>query len=457
MESSLLSDIDKKEQSLGLYDESVIGIPFWRLVRFQVRVSYLREHDGFINKTVTDRIDLKNHVKNFFRSLYEFLRILLKGKKFKHVIFAFPRLQKVRGVFVDKFTDPVIRFSKIQENYIIFQRHQAGKHWQPRYDTDHIVKTDFFEILIRLIGFCIYPFVIIIYGKSVYRTYRKAKNMYRLGIKHLLLFFFQLSVFLVHVFLWYQVLKKIKAKCIFVVNRQNFFPQICACKKLNITAYELQHGITCGDSALYTGPYDTRIDPDFFLAFGDRWVGPQFGISVNKIINIGWAYKMFIEEDRVGDNLFKNAVLVISSPEISVQICTTVSALAEAYPELEFHVRLHPQEELTSQQVASICKNRNIQIKDNKEESSVALLAYQYVIGENSSVLYEALTLGKKVGKICFNGLNVEPVNRMKGDGFYYIESIPDFNSFLNEENRQVCHGEEFYADFKVHVVNELK
>ena len=54
------------------------------------------------------------HTVEFFISFYDYLRLLFSNTtKISSVVFAFPRLQYVNDVFLDKFTDPLISESNL--------------------------------------------------------------------------------------------------------------------------------------------------------------------------------------------------------------------------------------------------------------------------------------------------------------------------------------------------------
>lgn len=66
------------------------------------------------------------------------------------------------------------------------------------------------------------------------------------------------------------------------------------------------------------------------------------------------------------------------------------------------------------------------------------------MIGTNSSVLFEALSLGKNVGRLAFGGLFI---NRYIGDDdFYYVQSLEDFDNFLRNRKRGIGKA---YSDFE--------
>ena len=54
-------------------------------------------------------------------------------------------------------------------------------------------------------------------------------------------------------------------------------------------------------------------------------------------------------------------------------------------------------------------------IVDNKIESFCALSQYECVIGENSTVMYEAMSMCKKVGRLNYGGFCVKETDLIHG------------------------------------------
>ena len=92
---------------------------------------------------------------------------------------------------------------------------------------------------------------------------------------------------------------------------------------------------------------------------------------------------------------------------------------------------------------------------DVYKRQQIAILPYNFVIGENSSVLYESLSLGKKVGRINCNGLNAIAYDAANSDGFYYINDIEDFSHFMDAT--VINTGKlQIYSDFNSNLFNSL-
>jgi len=452
-----LKEIINKENELDIYKYRVFAIPFWRIIRFKLRTRYLRIKTGFQYNTKKRSLSFKLLLFNFFKSLFQYIVLFFKGKRYENIIFAFPRLQKVGDLYIDKFTDPIILNSKLKNSCLIFQRPLAGNHKENRINSEITIKTDFIEFTSKIIGMFLFPFTGLFYLSTLIKLYKCSKESFLLKHKHFLFFTLNLSYFSISYYFHYFLFKKLKPKRVFLVDREIFFPIILACKRLKIIVYEIQHGVTHGETAVYSGKYDESIDPDYFLAFGEAWVGPQFGMPLDRIINIGWAYRDFIKGRYYNIPVIENSILVISEPHITEKIISITKELALLHKNINFHIRLHPQESLKDNHKEMLYGFDNIFIQDNNVESTLAVMSFKFLLGENSSVLYEALSFGKKVGRINYGGLFPEFVESYSIDGFYFLNSPDDFNYFINNSiNNEYKVDNSFYSDFDKDKFNSL-
>ena len=273
---------------------------------------------------------------------------------------------------------------------------------------------------------------------------KKIRRLQSVAGKDRFKMYFNFVNFYVLSFYYRQIFKKLKCKRIFVVNRDSFKSQIFAAHQLGLKVYELQHGVTMGPTVLYSGFFNPVIDPDYFLTFGAMWKGELFAMPVDRTINIGFAYKNYIQSLNVKISKGIESVLVISSPAITEEIVTIVEKLAILYPMNKFYFRTHPQENLSVSQKERLTLCLNVFYSDKSIESNIEILSYEHVIGTNSSVLFEALSLGKNVGRLAFGGLFL---NRYIGDDdFYYVQSLEDFDNFLRNRKRGIGKA---YSDFE--------
>jgi hypothetical protein len=454
--SELVLEVCQIERDLGLYKHKIMRVPVWRIIQREYRGRYITNRTGVevVNNNYS-HFDFMQLLKTYLSSAIQTLKIVIKKKSFENVFLGFPRLEKIDGVYLDKFVDPLLAESNLKNSYIYFERGRSGKHVTPRLNNDKILKTEFIDFNSQILGVIITPIVLICNLSKLISVYRKASKRFDLTIKDFVKIIYSISQFTLQAYFLMFLLKRIHAKRFFGVAVNIFLPYIVACKKTGIPVYELQHGITIGPTITYSMDYEDFFRPDFFLAWGESSMQEVFSVPLSKMINIGWAFKSFIKRYKPEVLYPDNVYLIISDPEVTPIIVKTTIELSQLYSNCEFHIRLHPQEKLTEEQNATILQYKNISIQDNSINSNIALLAYHSVVGENSTVLYEALSIEKKVGRFCFNGFSPVSMPDATNDGFYYIKSINDFANFMTLENSTVKNNS-IYSDFNANIINNL-
>lgn len=438
--SEYLKDENKIE---GLDEILVDNVPLWRLVRSDVR----RKLMGKSNRTINLKIKAFHQFFNHLKSIADITKILLGCVRRSNLFLPHPRLFLVNDLYMERLSDPLIDYSEIGNDYVILERHQNGIHHRPRYHYKNVYYTDAIYTICRGLTPC--------YSKKYKKKYNneirclldKLQSVFEFDRKSIEKMVVRI---LTEYFLRYQLLnplvRAIKPQRLFLAPRNTYIYHIVYCKRNGITTIELEHGITVGDTPLYTGLYNTNVDPDYFLTFGKDNVGSQFYMPLEKVHNIGFPYKNFIKDIAL-EPYPENTVLVASEPTISEKIVDALSILGKEYPQCEFHIRCHPQERMSSELRVRIDEMANVKIVPNTIESFCALSQYTNVMSENSSVLYEAMSLGKKVARLNFAGLHVKESKLIHGGTI--INSPEDFGRFLTEPYNNLNDSKELYSDYQ--------
>lgn len=442
--------LEDEKKIEGLNDVLVDGIPLWRLVRSDVR----RKLMGKSNRTVTLNIQIFHQLYNHLKSVFDVSKILLGCVHKSNVFLPHPRLFLVNNLYMERLSDPLIDYSGIGDDYIILERHQNGIHHRPRYHYENVYYTDvIYTLCIGLV-----PFFSKRYGQKYQDAIRilldKLQTVFEFERRALESMIVRI---LTEYFLRYKLLnpliRSIKPKRVFLAPRTTYIYHIVYCKQHGIITVELEHGITVGETPLYTGEYCPKVDPDYFFTFGEDNIGPQFYMPLEKVLNIGFPYKNFIKG--IGLKSFsRNTVLVASEPTISKKIVNALSELCKEYPHCDFHIRCHPQESMSPELLARIDTMPNVKIVPNTVESFCALSQYTNVMSENSSVLYEAMSLGKKVARLNFAGLHVKESRLIHGGTI--INSPDDFGRFLNEPYNNENDSKNLYSDYQPETFNSI-
>ena len=141
----LIKDICTKEIRSGCYNHTINGIAIYNYVQRFLRKQKCREY-GFIAKNKAGRIDNKIRTITLIRSSYQLFSLLLLKKDIRNFIYAFPRVDEVYGIYLDKFTDPVIDNSIIKDQgYVIFEKGKNYTHLTPREHSDKVIYCDAIE------------------------------------------------------------------------------------------------------------------------------------------------------------------------------------------------------------------------------------------------------------------------------------------------------------------------
>lgn len=454
--SEVVSDVCQLEQDLDLYKYKIIGVPIWRIVRRKYRDRYTDREIGVGALNNHSQFHFCALLKSYLISVKQILKLLLKNEYVDNVIFGFPRLENVNGIYLDKFIDPVLLESNLKNSYIYIERGRSGEHLTPRLNNEKIFFSEFIDFTSQLLGGLIVPLVFMFNLHKFIGIYQKTKDVLGFNYKDVFETSYRTSVFVLQVYFLKLIFKRIHAKRFFGVAIGNHYHYIVASRKIGIPVYEFQHGIIVGQTTLYTGVYDPQMYPDYFLAWGKSSMMEFFGVPLSRMINIGWAFKSYLVKHIPKVNYPDNTYLIVSDPEVTHIVIKTAMELAQTYLGYEFHIRLHPHEKLNKEQEMYVLQCKNISIQDNRINSNVALLSYCAILGENSTVMYEALSLGKKVGRLCFNGFNPIAMSGISKDAFYDIRDVNDFANFVTWKRTESLDDNMIYSDFCVDVVNRL-
>lgn len=441
-ESSLLTKLEERENYYHIDNDEILNTPIWRIVRYQSRLYYVQKHTNYVATTGGETVAGKRKVK-CHSGFWKYL-----GKKKLNIFYTFNRLVFCNGCYFDKFIDPVIEESKLRdENYVIVDSpNYAGDY--PRIHKNHVVDNEVRTIskqILKKLMIWLVPFIL---SKKIKLFFKKAQSVYELPDNFIKQYHRMIALFIaeyLYDFFWFSLLQP---KRVMVVFREGYFAQIAVCKRLAIPIAEFQHGITLDKTVSFTGDYDYRIDPDYFLTFGSYWKSEHFGMTNDRTICIGWAYSQYMKHRMDIRKKEEGAILVISSPEISDKVLEAIRSLIEWNPSMKFHIRLHPSERFNDAQKSKLHDIPQAEVVDNSVDSAAVLPQYQYVIGENSSVLYEALSLGCKVGLLNICGLQ-PPIDKpgIKGS-FDVINSKESFEAFISMDRNKKLNTESFYSEF---------
>ncbi len=429
-EQEVLRDVCEKESKHGLYDINIGGLPVYSMIRGFVRYRIIDSY-GLPIMNLKASINKWSIIKSLFVSFLHLIKLMCANKKCSSIYYAFARVDKVGEYFLDKFTDPIIEQCEIKGRYLIFDYGRGGCHPKPRVHSDSIIYLDLLAVISRLYGMLFYRFI-----------YHKFRKEFDLLFQELIASFgldFNKSIIIkefasnkVYIRLLQHLFKKVSAERVIGPARAFMAAPFIAAKRQGMKTFELQHGITYGETVLYSGYRDEMVVPDYFLTFGDNNPKNVYGIDESRIINVGWAFQDYItnvSHERL--NYGSNDVLVVSDPEVTRPMLNVIIDLAAKNPESTFYFRPHPHEIITQEHKDMIAHSPNVKIQDKSINITLVLQMFNLIVGENSTVIYEALAIRKKVGRLFYEGLTPLYTDESDRECFWEIRSQQDFIEFL--------------------------
>lgn len=430
MYEELIKDVCQRELNYGCYDFTIEGIPVYNYLKRKYRQLAAKEkgisHDG-----INGIKGLLLAIRVTIKSILQLCWVILSKPKCDNFIHAFSRMDSINGEYVEKFTDPLIDLTSVGNSYLIFQR--GWQHPKPRKHSSKVIYSDGIYVMAMLWAIIYRPIFQNKHKVSLVKLLNALSEAFpenplnkKWIIKTIL---YSLTVTKIYGYLF----KRLSVKNALAPSRADFLFIIPAAKKNNVQMLELQHGVTYDETITYSGYRDQMFTPDKFLSFGNMPRNDVYGVDENNIVNIGWAFNEYIKSIKIAP--INKGVLVVSEPSHNAELFESMCDLAKENPEMTFYFRPHPLEHISSSQQSIIDCTPNIFIDDNKCNIWISLLRFNHVIGVDSTVLYEALSLNRIVGKVFMHGL--EP-KYLQAEDQKYFDKIDDLGSFMSFVQKQI-------------------
>lgn len=448
----LIEEIVRREKESGLYDLKIDNISIYNYVSRGIQMKVMDYYGSGLNYNNPPVSD-KERKKALRKSFMQFVGLFIRHKKYDNVIRSFERVDFINGNYVDKFTDPLVDFSDIGKSCLILEQGRSGAHRTPRCHSEIVIYTD-------IIYWLAWKFI------SLRRKqfYKKHSDVIDLLFSRIESAFPEitlnrtalLTVIVRFGFItkcYRGLFRRIRAKRLFAPARPSFKHLVPAAKYQGLIVYELQHGLVYTKSLTYEEFHDPMFTPDYFLSFGNIPCADSYGISSDKLIEIGWAFEQYVQSEKFPTK--SNQVLVVSAPNITDRLVSITCKLAEHNPNVEFYFRPHPLEVLSKEVLSDFGRFNNIILDDNLENITVVLMRFECVMGVNSTVLYEALAMRKKVAKLYMGGFDVQFLSEEDQQCFYLITDHNTFKEFV-EAPIGAKPSFNMYSRFKPEIVNAL-
>jgi len=446
--SDLISEIILWEDEHAIHRFSYKNIPVWRLIRTEYIRRYLVNNNARTSNNFNQQT-AKEYLAFFLNSVLSILQILKLSSR-ANLILGFPRKQKYKGRWIDSFFDPLMDWMG-RENALYFDKPFNARHYIDR-SNGKVVN---FEI-VRLaggIGKIVFRIKSLL-GKSELGDSREVELIASrfgktkqevvddiLATYHGFLYEYRLAKYILNV---------VNPRNLLFVNRWVNFSFIAAARDLGVRPIELQHGAVGKHSFQYLTKYDTRVDPVYFLAFGEFWKNFDWGIPDENVVPIGHRY-IGLRRGQPGQGTGK-AVMLTSKPPRWRELDRIYSQVVKENPDTQFILKLHPQDVQGWENRYKVGLACNVHVIDDPTQDLYEIFSScQAVIGDDSTLLYEASFFGLKVGLLNEDGNNpCEAIRYVGSYNFFEIKAVADVKEMLASKRfGEVDEGNPFFSEFK--------
>ncbi len=414
------SDILRWEMDSGVYDALVDGLPIWRLIRNSFIVNHTVRL-GFDEPHRRGAAGVSGAAALAFGSLASLWD--LKSVPAAEVAFwGFGRRQLTEAGYVDPFTDPVSDFfAQKGLSTLSFERPLEGWHLEPAVTSD-LRKYDAPKILSRVAGWV--PSKISPKEKETIAALAKllSDKFDRPSANAQTLLSRELRAFRSEKKSALRLLAKVRPKAVFVVNRWINSGVLAACHDMDIPSYEFQHGVVGSIGFKYETPYCAGIDPSGFLTFGSEWLDKGWGLPKGRVLNAG-APNIWTQRAQRAAMPSGRKILLVSQPNLADQLNQAFVEICSNMPAQEFVLRVHPQDR------RDLNKRYSCLALPNVSAGSAGLALYdqfadcQAVVGQDSTVLFEASFFNLKVGLLSLPGALQNGLRERIGDHNFFDAS----------------------------------
>lgn len=404
--------MEEKHELFSLNGKS--NYPVWDVLRLYVFFKIYYEKDDFQRGIITRKLTLKKIIgllREFFLSFY-----LLLFQSGKNIFLTSSGAKNLNGKYFDKSALPIIEAffpnffiieSNTNSNFLYKSFNGFFKIFIPLLKTENLIRSDFNRILYALAEY--FPDLII--------------DFHELN---------KVFIDFQYDFRCYKFIFSIKKTQNLFVSRGNEKGAFFAGKSLGINTFEIQHAAIEFDNPLYSYPCSISKDSNIaysniFLSFGSFWMKQNHFPCKKK-------YSLGIEHPSIKSNSkTEESILIISTIIHGDELASLAKELSEKDKNEKIIFKIHPNEYHRKQYFKKFFfANINIQIISDELNVNELIIRSKLVIVIVSTVLYEAITLGKKVA--VYKKLNFSSqINAFSLPNVYCFDSISDVFEILDK------------------------
>src|SRR5688572_1864557 len=442
--------IVEEERQANLYDIRILGISPWRLIRVPVLEAILanRRELGRSNHNRVHIRRVPQMIAGVGRSLWHMLRL----RRRRYLILGFPRRRLEDGEWIDPFSDPLIDCLGAG-NVLCIERPFGGVHCRPQ-RTRNILHYDWLTAIsvIASRAFAFIPWLL--WRREIRTLVRRIERIGSVSPGWITMLAGRAFVsFWIERCVAGVLLGLVRPRAVLLTIRRHHHPWIHACKARAIPVYELQHGAMPEGGFKYSTPYDAKLDPDLFLTFGDYWNASEWGVPASAVQTIGFKYiadkQGCVPAARSAD---RKKVMLVSQPHVWRTLDAMFGAMVSAFPDVQFILKLHPQDEDRWWERYPSGRASNVQVCGGMYPDLYTLFAEcDCVCGYDSTVLFEAAFLGLKAGILNADGDNLCSALEFAGQfNFHEIRRPEQLGDLLGREaHSDAAENNPFFAPFQ--------
>jgi hypothetical protein len=208
---------------------------------------------------------------------------------------------------------------------------------------------------------------------------------------------------------------------------------------------ELQHGSIYPQHPSHNWPAGAKVQlaPDEFMYWGSYWIqGIRFASNTQPVL-VGAIPSMTALQQKAKESK-PNQAIFISSYDVTERLFAQAVKLSEERKDLNILYKGHPREDLSKQEefLKNNPKLKNLTIITAKATAIDLISESEYVIGVNSTALFEAAALGKKVVVLEIPGWEISKALVERGDA-HFVGAKSDLGKSLAKV--AACSNESFY------------
>jgi len=443
--TDFLQELLDWERDADLYANHWRGLPLWRLVRTD-QFRLLTFEAGVRGRNNYNLPGIRGYLAYLISTLVSILHIL-RLRPYDYLMVGFPRRKRVGAEWLDTFFDPLGEFLS-HERTLFVDKPFVGRHY-PVPGWRRSVHYDWIRLVANTIAMFDRVAVprdargpIATLSVQVAERRRVASRVIERTIGRALIRFRVESA----LFRW--VLRRVRPRSVFLANRWTNFSLINACKRHGVPVYELQHGAVNVDSFKFLTPHDERLDPTGFLLFGNYWRSYDWGLPADCVHVIGHRYIWQRRERARHDG---DAIMLVSKPGKWKALAAWFDEIVARHPERQFLLKLHPQEVQGWPSRYPVGLRENVTVFDDPGDDLYDLFGHcAVVLGDDSTVMYEASFFGLKTGLLNYDHANPSAAIVFAGThNFHELNTLDDVERLLVDPTRGVIENDNpFFAGF---------